>query len=114
MQLIPEGSFFYRSLRILQVRNTNRTCALCGLLSLFIKYLHNNKYSPRLKLQNSKEVIDITVRSLIKFNATINSRLPTGTPNLTAKCYKVFLKRVKHSPIRTIKSSQQFLPVAAE
>jgi hypothetical protein len=46
-----------------------------------------------------------TVCSLIKFNATVTSRLPAGTVWLTVKCYKVFPIRVKCRSIKTIKST---------
>jgi hypothetical protein len=44
------------------------------------------------------------VRSLIKFNATVTSRLPAGTAWLTFKRYKVYPIQVKYRSIKTIKS----------
>jgi hypothetical protein len=48
------------------------------------------------------------VRSLIKLNATITSRLPAGTSWLTAKRYKVFAIRVEYRFIKTITSTYLF------
>jgi hypothetical protein len=45
------------------------------------------------------------VGSLVKLNATLTSRLPAGTPWLTAKRYKVFPIRVTYRSIKTIKST---------
>jgi hypothetical protein len=59
------------------------------------------------------KVYGTTVRSLIKLNATVTSRLLTGTAWLTVKRYKAFQIRVKYRSIKMIKSTHLAVPAGS-